>query len=249
MAPTPPKLTSQILFEAVIGLWITAAVTFFWSRPWWALTALALGAAGQIWFWRDRTDVLVMIFAALLGTPSEIMCIRQGIWTYYAPGLILGVPLWLPLVWANLFCLFRRMTGTGMILADLYLPKSGKARKPAFLLLGLAILIYTAGTLAVIRRSIAIFGAVFFIPTAWFWHDERDRLVFLVGGILGTFGEFICMRLGFWKYHFPVFASIGMPLSLPLAWGLSGVIITRLAGAFDRSAKLESDGKREGSAI
>ena len=62
-----------------------------------------------------------------------------------------------------------------------------------------------------------------------FWNKERDILLFIIGGILGTFGEYLCMQLGFWHYHFPHFKSIDLPISLPMAWGLSGIMIGRIA--------------------
>jgi hypothetical protein len=37
------------------------------------------------------------------------------------------------------------------------------------------------------------------------------------------------MQLGFWQYHYPYFKSVGLPLSLTMAWGLSAVMIGRLA--------------------
>ena len=65
---------------------------------------------------------------------------------------------------------------------------------------------------------------IIMIPVAILWHGERDIMIFFIGAILGTTGEYICMKLGFWYYHFPFFRSFGLPVSLPLAWGLSAVI-------------------------
>ena len=44
----------------------------------------------------------------------------------------------------------------------------------------------------------------------------------------------MCMKLGFWHYHYPLIKSIGLPLSLPLAWGLSSVIIGRIAMMWEK---------------
>jgi hypothetical protein len=61
-------------------------------------------------------------------------------------------------------------------------------------------------------------------------------LIFVIGGALGTLGEYICMKLGFWQYHYPFFMAIGLPLSLPLAWGLSAVIVARIARIWETPA-------------
>ncbi|MCD4716078.1 MAG: hypothetical protein K8R45_04970 [Desulfobacterales bacterium] len=95
--------------------------------------------------------------------------------------------------------------------------------------LRIVILLYSAVTVSLIKRSIALTYTIFLIPAVIFWRGDRDVIIFIVGGILGTFGELICMKLGFWHYHYPLFKSIGLPLSLPLAWGLSSVIIGRIA--------------------
>ncbi len=63
-----------------------------------------------------ETDIVTMIVAAFLGTVSEIVCVTKGLWTYEAPILMMGIPVWLPLVWANLFN-FNYDTSTG----DLYI--------------------------------------------------------------------------------------------------------------------------------
>ena len=71
--------------------------------------------------------------------------------------------------------------------------------------------------------------SIFMLLAVIFWHGERDILIFVIGAVLGTLGEYICRKLGFWRYHYPFFRSIGLPISLPLAWGLSAVIVGRVA--------------------
>ena len=75
----------------------------------------------------------------------------------------------------------------------------------------------------------AVAFSLFMIPAIIFWHSQQNILLFITGALLGTFGEYLCMKLGFWHYHTPFFKSIGLPISLPLAWGLSSVIIGNLA--------------------
>ena len=47
----------------------------------------------------------------------------------------------------------------------------------------------------------------------------------------GFFGEFVCVQHDVWYYTHPAIKSIGMPLSLPIAWGVSANIVWLLARA------------------
>ncbi len=230
------NLAVQFGFELLTALYVIAVVLLLWRMPVWTTLSLLAGLGLQLWFWREKSDAATMLAAALLGTPAEMICVKYGVWTYEAPGLMLGIPVWIPLVWAFLFCLFRRITFSFLALTDKVIPeKDSLSKKIFFALLAAVIIVYFTYTVSVINRVIAIVYSCFMLPTVVFWRTRRDITIFIVGGILGTLGEFMCMKLGFWIYHFPYFASIGLPLSLPLAWGLSAVIISRIAGIWDKS--------------
>ena len=102
-----PKIAIELIVEIVAGVYLTAVVVFLWEHPVTATLLLAVGIGLWVLKYRNKADVVVMLAAALLGTPSEMICVKYGVWTYHAPGLILGVPVWIPLIWASLFCLFR----------------------------------------------------------------------------------------------------------------------------------------------
>jgi hypothetical protein len=228
------KIGVEFIYETISGLYLICVVVLFWRHT---LTAtLLLGAGLGIWLWRCRSkaDAAAMVGAALLGTPSEMICVKYGVWTYDAPGLFMGIPVWIPLIWASLFCLFRRIAGTLHSLADKMWPgRKSLSRKIVFSLLAGVIVVYYIMISIAIIRSIAIVYTVIMLITVIFWHEERDILIFITGGMLGTLGEYICMQQGFWHYHFPHFISIGLPVSLPMAWGLSAIIIGRIAKIWD----------------
>jgi len=220
----------EFAFEIIIGIYVVAAVVLCWHRP--AVLSLVLGGGLgiQLWFWREKADAAMMIAAALLGGPAEMLCVKLGIWTYHAPGLVLGIPAWIPLVWAFLLCFFRRVTLSMHAVVQGVWPNTEMfSRKALFMVLGGVIAVYYLATVSVINRIIAVAYTMLMIPAAIFWRRERDILIFLFGATCGTLGELICMRLGFWHYHYPFFAPIGLPISLPLAWGLSSVLIGRIA--------------------
>jgi hypothetical protein len=229
-----PGIVRDFLYESVAAVYLIAVVVLLWK----AALATSLFLAAGIVFWllkfKNKADAAAMVAAAVLGTPSEILCVKYGVWTYEAPGLVLGVPIWLPLIWASLFCLFRRLTRTLLKVADQLWPAPYRLpRRLCFALLAALILAYYITISLAIYRHIAIVYTVIMLIAVFFWRAERDILIFIIGGILGTFGEYVCMRLGFWHYHFPYLKSIGLPISLPMAWGLSAVIIGRIASIWE----------------
>ena len=225
-----PKIAIELIVEIVAGVYLTAVVVFLWEHPVTATLLLAVGIGLWVLKYRNKADVVVMLAAALLGTPSEMICVKYGVWTYHAPGLFLGVPVWIPLIWASLFCLFRRITLSFTAIADIIWPvTTATSRKIVFGFLIGVILVYYLAVFATITRSIAMVYTVIILVAAVFWHKDRDILIFIVGATLGTIGEAICMKVGFWHYHSPYFKAVGMPISLPMAWGLSAVIIGRIA--------------------
>ena len=224
------SIGQEFLFEIMTSFYLVGVVVFFWRTPFWASLLLVFGLGIQLRFWGEKGDAATMAAAALLGTPSEIICVKYGIWSYEAPGLFLGIPVWIPLIWASLFCLFRRISITIHGVVQRIWPDSRTAWSRIFLgVLGAVILVYYVLVAFTIMQTIAAVYSFFMLLAVIFWHKGRDILIFIVAGILGTFGEYICMKLGFWEYHFPFFRSIGLPISLPMAWGLSGVMIGRIA--------------------
>jgi hypothetical protein len=224
----------ECLFEFFACIYVVAVVVFFWRNPIFASILLGGGLIIQLWFWREKADAAMMVAAALLGTPSEILCVKLGVWTYHAPGLVFGIPVWIPLVWSFLFCLFRRISLNFHSIIYRILPDTKRlSRQIIYGILGGGILLYYLITVIVIMKTIAIVFTIFMVSAVIFWRGERDILIFIIGAALGTFGEYICMKLGFWVYHYPLFRSIGLPISLPLAWGLSSVIIGRIARVWE----------------
>lgn len=229
------KISADIAWALLVSLYLPAVVVFLWRTPALASGALAAGCALQLAVWPSRANAVIMIAAAALGMPSEMASVRLGVWTYDAPGLVMGVPIWIGLVWANLFGLFRRLAILAHVLSWRLWPGARpRLRRAVFSLLYALILAYFLFTVFNIARPIALIYTAFMLPFIFFWRSERLALIFIIGGAIGTLGEYICMLQGFWVYHFPYFRSLGLPLSLPLAWGLSGLITWRIAMAWER---------------
>ena len=210
-----------------------ASVTLFWRSP--GLVALALGAGsfGILRVWKEERAVFAA--AALLGVFGELLCTAKGnSYWIYAPGVCsfgLAIPFWLPLVWGFLMVLFNRM---GRLLAPLAEP----IRWPLLIgiltfLLVLPKLVYP---LYVHQAVLAAYG-VFTGAMLFRWSTAEDAATCWAGGLMGTFGEYLCIRLGIW--HYPEWAwnlpwvfgegTVPMPATLPLAWGLAAVIVRNSA--------------------
>jgi len=233
------SLWVELFFEVFTGIYVFAAVVICWRKPVWLSLLLGGGLIIQLWFWREKTDAVMMAAAALLGTPSEMLCVRLGVWSYSAPGLVLGIPVWIPLVWAFLFCLFRRISlSIHSAVWKIWPNPKMLSVRIFFGGLGAVIVVYYLITVSLIMRTIAVVYTIFMIPAMIFWHGERDILIFFTGAALGTLGEYICIKLGFWHYHYPLLRSIGLPISLPLAWGLSAVITGRVAGIWEKGEQV-----------
>lgn len=219
--------TPQALFGALTGASLFAAVVWSWHQP--ALTTLALTLVliAQLQYHPHPRDRHAMLAAALLGTPAEAVSVHLGEWTYHAPGLILGLPIWIPLIWANLFALYRRLTR--LLLA--VLPARTEFRVPYVRILTILIALYAFLTLALMDKMplVHLLYAGFLIIMAGYWREEADLSIFVIGSLLGTLGEFTCVQLGYWHYYNPYFNALGIDITLAMDWGLSAVIIHRIA--------------------
>jgi hypothetical protein len=63
-----------------------------------------------------------------------------------------------------------------------------------------------------------------------FWHKKHHLIYFVVGAVLGPLVEIICIYLGVWQYANPSF--LGIPMWLPLVWGLAPMILKEIAETF-----------------
>jgi hypothetical protein len=225
----------EYLFEIVSAAYVIIVVLSCWKLPLIATVLLGAGLGAQLFFWKEKADVATMIAAAALGTPSEMLCVKYGVWSYYAPGLVGGIPVWIPLVWAYLFCFYRRLSIT--IHTSISKKWPDNRELPVKLINGMMggmIMVYYVTAFFLISKKFAVTYFVFTLPAVIFWHKQRDMLIFIIGAVCGTVGEYLCMKLGFWVYQYPYLRSIGLPISLPLAWGLSVVIISNIARKWER---------------
>jgi len=87
--------------------------------------------------------------------------------------------------------------------------------------IGLITLLYESNVLLTL---VLVFGGG---ATLWMYHERQDVLVFVVGGVIGPIGEGVAVYFGAWSYTNPSF--FGIPIWLPIVWGLASLLITRIA--------------------
>ena len=68
---------------------------------------------------------------------------------------------------------------------------------------------------------------ILWILAMFLWHKKIDIITFIVGAIIGPIVEVSCIAMGVWSYANPSF--IGIPLWLPILWGLATVLTRRIA--------------------
>jgi len=60
-----------------------------------------------------------------------------------------------------------------------------------------------------------------------FWHKPNDIYIYVAAAIIGPIAESISVYFGVWQYA--TSNAFGIPLWLPFAWGLSVLLLIRLA--------------------
>lgn len=231
----------HLVMTLILALSLMASVLLTWNHPIATTSLLAIILVIQGFHSEAPGDRAAMLTAAILGTPAEIAEVSLGEWTYHAPDLIFGVPMWISLVWANLFCLFRRLVRSWTILLNLLMPAENPTRRSIRPLLAIPIISLWIAALTLMDKPALVRGlyALMILIMAFFWRTETDLLTFLTGAIIGTFGEFVSVQLGYWSYYNPLFTKFGVDITLPLDWGLSAVIIHRIASLWHPSKTRE----------
>ncbi len=79
-----------------------------WRTPYLALACLLATSTLLLQATRWRYTK-VFFFCAVVGSISEIVAIATGAWQYANPQL-LGIPIWLPLVWGSAAVLFIQLS-------------------------------------------------------------------------------------------------------------------------------------------
>ncbi|MBI4179111.1 hypothetical protein HY522_06800 [bacterium] len=218
-----------------LALYVIGAVLVL-SRWQWACAAALLAGLAAILAWeKNRREYFlrIMLVAGLLGSIGEWVCVHKfDLWRYHFPVFKWGLPVWIGFVWAYLFSVY-------ILIAEPF--ASGWSRLPENLrrLLGVTFGVTFFLFLHEVFDRIGIYISYYYIlflgAGLVLWRTPLDIFTLIVAGLGGTFGEYLAIQNGLWHYTQPAFTGTGMPISLPLAWGLAGVYVRNAALRFWQS--------------
>lgn len=176
-------------------------------------------------YWEAPFYRRILLRGGPFGVGVEWVCVRYRVWVYANPTWE-GLPLWLLPVWAILMITFWQVA----LIADAILEDLPRTSRILERVGWVTLVLYCAFTLTKVSWAFQVGYGINLVLLALFGRSRRDLVAFWVGAAAGTFGEIVCMRYGVWHYPTAYFKSVGIPVSLPLAWGLS----TFLIGLFAR---------------
>ncbi|MFA6214176.1 MAG: hypothetical protein WC717_02765 [Candidatus Micrarchaeia archaeon] len=111
------KLTKETILPHVVDALLAALsllfVSFNWRSPFFLVLALLAIAATMILSGRHRKhDTLFFLLAGIWGVMSEAIAVNFGGAWQYSGSPILGVPLWLPILWGIAGIFLVRLSDT-----------------------------------------------------------------------------------------------------------------------------------------
>ncbi|HDO25547.1 MAG TPA: hypothetical protein ENG95_02730 [Nitrospirae bacterium] len=144
------------------------------------------------------------------------------------------LPWWLFFAWGYIVLLFVHVAyAIEKIMNVSFSDRFRLLQRLGTLLIWIIIVTYFGFVFAALNIKLTRWFLIIIIPFVLFWRRNIDVIAFFAGALLGTFGEWVCMHSGTWVYTLPYFKKAGIPLSLPLAWGLVTVLLRRFSLLFD----------------
>ena len=101
----------------------------------------------------------------------------------------------------------------------------------------LEMLLFGLGTMAIsllypYTEIVFVVLAIAVVAALKLWHKKDDVYYFVVGATLGPFAEIFHVYFGAWYYTTP--HVMGLPIWLPLGWGLFVIIINRVVNTLKK---------------
>lgn len=99
------KGTIYITIAYIIGI---NATFLLWKDNFLVAAMLAVLWAICIRYWHTKEDNILFVMGGFAGPILEATAVNLGIWSYTNPNF-LGIPLWLPLIWAETLVAAKRV--------------------------------------------------------------------------------------------------------------------------------------------
>jgi len=159
-------------------------------------------------------------------------------WGYSNPTSFLGFPIWEPICWTIEYIVL------GELSVQLYLFLRKRVSSFVYKLLIASLLLLTVYyvylTFSIVGTIYVLLYAAGLVILLILAHRSFNVLYFFVAAMFGTVIDLIALRIGVWYYTYPYFSGIGMPISLPLAYGISANFLWGLTMLLTNSWKHET---------
>jgi len=226
---------TNFVFLATILLTSYIAVWFFEAHPLVAAGIIALPGILFLLYAQSAKLLAVTLLAALAGTAHEVFFIQEGYW-WYREASFLGIPAYLPVIWANIGILSVAIY-KGILIIDRkkyllhILPPFPKA-------LGLTVSAILASLFGIFFLAPHPFWlmAFFLIIDILYVYWMRSIPLALVGILAlgaGSTADLIAVPLGIWQYPMSTASFLGVPLYIFIGWDVVGILLAGLYITFD----------------
>lgn len=226
------KNFQALIIEFIFLALMVFNVVYYWKNNLYStIIAIVLVIMAFLLF-HKKEDLVFFWLGALFGTIAEIVCVYYGVWTYSNP-VVLGIPLWLPILWGFAWLFARRIRDTILNLEHLEIHYIHHQDLPPRLLIffydiilfGLAVFF----TAILWKNNILVFIILLILlwMSAHHFHKKEDVLFIVLAGIIGPATEIVCISTGAWFYSNPTI--LGIPFWLPVAYALLGLVVKRTA--------------------
>lgn len=219
------RRVADLAIIAALAVYVMAAVALLCNHPW--PLALLLAWPPVLLGSRLGNPRRALVFAAtglVLGPVTESVCISCGLWTYHETGGLPLVPAWNYPLWtclpAALWIIVRSVLGK----------RASAHFHPLHLLLLLAGLATEIALFCLLGHSTPLVLATALPLGALVLLVSRrlETLVVLISGsLIGPLCESLAITRGAW--HYALAEVLGMPLWLPLGYGLFAVFVALAA--------------------
>lgn len=236
MRSVPPSFASAISEpwrSLALGAYLYGALLLSWRWTWLLFVLLALGTVVLLSASPTRRTVILWGLSTAAGLLGERWMTQHHIWIYARPD-VGGLPIWLFWIWGYLMVTFTRLAVWGHQRLHLALAAQPGLRRALKYLALAGVVGYGAVVASTVAPVFTGFYVVFGLGACVYARGGFTLMLFWVAALLGLIGEASAIAAGVWTYTRPFFTQWGIPISMPLAWGLSAVILHHLSGAWVR---------------
>jgi len=222
--PWPALLCAAYVYVVVLLCWRFNALLFI---------LLALGTAMLLASQPTRRNLFLWLLSSIYGGYGEYARAHLGIWTWAQPDWV-GLPIWLWWIWGTLTLSLVRLAEWTHQRLDLALSRRRLVRR---VLWGVGLALAIGYWLVVLRVLPYVFGwisIVMVVVVVVCRPKWRHLTLFWITALLGLFGEASGIRAGIYAYGVPFFTFSPLLVAVPLAWGLSAVLLDGLSEQLTR---------------